>query len=92
MKSMNNWVRDLRCFDGMMSRGQGIAYKCTDKRTNELAVIKKYGNLGDEKAKSAFEKESGILKNLKSRHIVRYYDSFITKDKEYWVALLWCVH
>lgn len=70
----------------MMSRGQGEVYVCMDKTSNEEVVIKKYGNLGDEKAKSAFEKESGILKKLKSRHIVRYYDSFITKDNEYWVG------
>lgn len=88
MKSLNNWERGLRCFDGMMNRGQGIAYKCTDKRTNELVVIKKYGNLGDEKAKSAFEKERDKLQNLKSKHIVRFYDSFSTEDLGYWVGLL----
>ena len=83
---VNYWEGGLRCFDGMMNRGQGEVYKYKDKTTNEEVVIKKFGNLGDEKAKSAFEKESGILKNLKSRHIVRYYDSFLTKDKEYWVG------
>lgn len=88
MKSLNNWERGLRCFDGMMNRGQGIAYKCTDKRTNELVVIKKYSNPNIE---SAF-KESDILKSLHSEYIVTYNRSFPTQNNEYWVAVLWYVH
>lgn len=61
-------------------------------KSNELVVIKKYSNLGDEKAKSAFEKERDKLKKLQSKHIVRFYNSFSTEDMGYWVSLLWPSH
>ena len=65
---------------------------CMDKTSNEEVVIKKYGNLGDEKAKSAVERESNTLKKLQSKHIVRFYNSFSTEDMGYWVSLLWPSH
>ena len=80
---VNYWEGGLRCFDGMMSRGQGKVYKYKDKTSKEQVVIKKYGKPSDE---TSFESERSLLKSLHSEHIVRYYDSFLTKDKEYWVG------
>ena len=73
----------------MMSRGQGTACVYKDKISNELVVIKKYGKPRDE---IAIKKERDFLKSLQSKHIVTYYNSFPTKDNEYWVGLLWYVH
>ena len=76
----------------MMNRGQGEVFVYKDMKSNELVVIKKYSNLGDEKAKSAFEKERDKLKKLQSKHIVRFYNSFSTDNMGYWVSLLWPSH
>ena len=67
----------------MMNRAQGKADVYKDNTSNELVVIKKYGKPSDE---SSFKKERDFLKSLKSKHIVTYYNSFTTKDKEYWVG------
>ena len=68
-----------------MDRTFGEVYVAKNKKSDELVAIKKVKLVAyNEK----IEKESELLKECQSRHIVRYYD-VLRRESELWVGGLW---
>ena len=60
----------------------GIVYKARSKNDNNIYVIKQISLTGLTKdQKNEVKQESEILKKIKSKYVVKYYDSFEEEDK-----------
>lgn len=68
-----------------MDRTFGEVYVAKNKKSDELVAIKKVKLVADDEK---IEKESELLKECKSRYIVRYYD-VLKRESELWVGGLW---
>ena len=68
-----------------MDRGFGEVYVAKNKKSNELVAIKKVELVAYDKK---IDRELKLLKECKSRYIVRYYD-VLKRKSELWVGGLW---
>ena len=60
----------------------GIVYKARSKNDNNIYVIKQISLSGlKQDQKKEVKQESEILKKIKSKYVVKYYDSFEEEDK-----------
>ena len=60
----------------------GVVYKVRNKNDNNIYVIKQISLRGLTKnQKNEVKQESEILKKIKSKYVVKYYDSFEEEDK-----------
>ncbi len=70
------------CFDRVMDRGFGEVFVALNKKSNEKVAIKKVKLVSND---ALIEKESQLLKECRSRYIVRYYE-VLKKENELWVC------
>ena len=72
----------MREIDGLRGSGFGEVFVALDKTSNDLVAIKKVKlTLND----SEMDGESRLLKESRSRFIVRYYD-VLKREGELWVC------
>ena len=68
----------------------GVVYKATNKLDNNTYVIKKLSLLGlTPNQKKEVKLESDILKKIKSKYVVQYYDSFEEENNLY-IVMEYC--
>ena len=79
-------LRDFEVLERIGSGSFGTVYKTRRKKTGKMYVMKKIqldGTTRDEKSSAV--KEVNLLASLRSKYVVRYFDSFMDSEILYLV-------
>ncbi|EAS07381.2 Serine/Threonine kinase domain protein (macronuclear) [Tetrahymena thermophila SB210] len=80
----NRYFIDKKLGEGSFGR----VYKALDQKSNEVVAIKQYlikGFIDNPKLQQLFNQELKILKQLNSKHVIRYIDDFSNSDSHFLV-------
>ena len=83
-------LRDFEVLERIGSGSFGTVYKTRRKKTGKMYVVKKIqldGTTRDEKSSAV--KEVNLLASLRSKYVVRYFDSFMDSEILY-LVMEWC--
>lgn len=84
MQATENRLWDYRILEKIGQGEYGIVYKVRHKHTDEVYALKKINitNLTEKEKIQAF-KEVKLLRKLDHKHIIRYFESFLSADNLY---------